>query len=247
MSLIKSVRKKTLLEQCILIVCSCILLLLAFVPIFLMLTLSLKSNVQIYGNFWSLPSPIHWENYHIAIDMLIPNMINTTLLVPIATFFTLLLSSMSGYVFARLEFPGKNFLFMAVLSLMMIPGVLTLTPSYKLMQDLNLYNTWWALLLPWVSGGRFLNTALQDIYFQPSGSTFEAARIDGATEFKSYYMIAIPLSKPILATLTIMSMMNYYNDFIWPLMVIDSNYKQMITVAIRCSSLPQEQLILAPW
>ncbi|NMB97671.1 MAG: carbohydrate ABC transporter permease [Clostridiaceae bacterium] len=234
MSLIKSVRKKTLLEQCILIVCSCILLLLAFVPIFLMLTLSLKSNVQIYGNFWSLPSPIHWENYHIAIDMLIPNMINTTLLVPIATFFTLLLSSMSGYVFARLEFPGKNFLFMAVLSLMMIPGVLTLTPSYKLMQDLNLYNTWWALLLPWVSGGQVFGILLCRTFISSHpAALFEAARIDGATEFKSYYMIAIPLSKPILATLTIMSMMNYYNDFIWPLMVIDSNYKQMITVAIR--------------
>lgn len=106
-----------------------------------MLSMSLKSNVQIYGNFWSLPNPIHWENYRIAVNMLIPNMVNSTVLVPISTFFTLLLSSMSGYVFARLRFPGKNFLFMAVLCLMMVPGILTLTPLYKTMQDLKLYNT----------------------------------------------------------------------------------------------------------
>jgi ABC-type glycerol-3-phosphate transport system permease component len=102
------------------------------------------------------------------------------------------------------------------------------------MQDLNLYNTWWALLLPWVSGGQVFGILLCRTFISSHpAALFEAARIDGATEFKSYYMIAIPLSKPILATLTIMSMMNYYNDFIWPLMVIDSNYKQMITVAIR--------------
>jgi len=87
-------------------------------------------------------------------------MINTTVLVPISTFFTLLLSSMSGYVFTRNELPGIKFLLMAVLSLMMIPGVLTLTPSYKLMQDLKLYNTWWASLFPCVSGGQVLGILL---------------------------------------------------------------------------------------
>ena len=90
------------------------------------------------------------------------------------------------------------------------------------------------MLFPWVSGGQVLGILLCRTFISSHpAALFESARIDGATEFKSYYLIAIPLAKPILATLAIMSMMNYYNDFIWPLMVIDSNYKQMITVAIR--------------
>lgn len=213
---------------------SVFLLILHFITIVLMLFLSVKSNIQVYDNFWSLPSPMHWENYSLAINMLIPNMINSVLLVPIATFFTVLLASLSGYVFARLNFMGKNFLYVLILSLMMIPGVLTLTPSYKLMQDLGLYNTWWALLLPWVSGGQVFGILLCRTFISNHpAALFEAARIDGATEFQSYYKIALPLAKPILVTLFLMSIMGQYNDFIWPLMVIETNSRQMITVAIR--------------
>lgn len=234
MNFFKSARKMSKLGQVLLFIFSTFLLLLAFIPILMMLILSLKSNVQIYGNFWSLPNPIHWENYRIALNMLIPNMINSALLVPLATLLTVALSSMSGYVFARLKFPGRNALFLMILSLMMIPSILTLTPLYKLMQDIRLYNTWWALLLPWVSGGQVFGILLCRTFISNHpAALFEAARIDGATEFQSYYKIALPLAKPILATLAIMNMMGFYNDFIWPLMVIDSNSRQMITVAIR--------------
>lgn len=234
MNILKQRSKMSAAAQILIYAASSILLLLAFVPIILMIILSLKSNVQIYGNFWSLPYPVHWENYRIAVNMLIPNMINSTLLVPLATTVTVLLSAMSGYVFARLKFPGKNFLYLLILSWLMIPGILTLTPSYKLMQDLKLYNTWWALFLPWVSGGQVFGILLCRTFIaNHPAALFESARIDGATELKSFFKIAIPLAKPILATLAIMSMISYYNDFIWPLMVIDSNSKQMITVAIR--------------
>lgn len=213
---------------------SVVLLLLAFIPIFLMLLLSLKANVQIYGDFWALPNPIMFKNYNIAIQMLIPNMINTMIVVPVATFFVVLLASISGYVFARLEFPGKNFLFMVILSLMMIPSILTLTPLFKLIQDLKIINTWWALILPWVAGGQVFGILLCRTYISGlPAALFESARMDGATEFTSYFHIALPLAKPIVATLTIMSLMGQYNDFIWPLMAIDNNSRQVITVAIR--------------
>lgn len=234
MDKVKLKAKMPVITQTLIYTVSVFIMILHFITIILMLFLSVKSNVQIYDNFWSLPSPMHWENYKMAIDMLIPNMINSLTLVPIATIFTVLLASASGYVFARLNFPGKNFLYILILSLMMIPGVLTLTPSYKLMQDLGLYNTWWALLLPWVSGGQVFGILLCRTFIsnQPA-ALFEAARIDGATEFQSYYKIALPLAKPILVTLLLMSLMGQYNDFVWPLMVIESNSRQMITVAIR--------------
>lgn len=225
---------KTVSTQASVYLVSIVLLLLAFIPIFLMLLLSLKANIQIYGDFWALPNPIMFRNYNIAIEMLIPNMINTMIVVPVATFFVVCLASVSGYVFARLEFPGKNFLFMLILSLMMIPSILTLTPLFKLIQDLKIINTWWALILPWVAGGQVFGILLCRTYISGlPAALFESARMDGATEFTSYFHIALPLAKPIIATLTIMSLMGQYNDFIWPLMAIDNNSRQVITVAIR--------------
>jgi ABC-type glycerol-3-phosphate transport system permease component len=229
-----SYKKNALFFQIFVTVLSVLFLLLAFIPIILMFTLSLKSNVQIYGNFWSLPWPIQWSNYRVAVDTLIPNMVNSMVLVTVSTFFTVLLSSTSGYVFARLQFPGKNLLFYLILSLMMVPGILTLTPLYKLMQDLHLTNNWLALIFPWVSGGQVFGILLCRTFLsnQPA-ALFESARMDGATELAAYYKIALPLAKPILATLAIMNLMGFYNDFIWPLMVIDNNSRQVITVAIR--------------
>jgi multiple sugar transport system permease protein len=117
---------------------------------------------------------------------------------------------------------------------MMVSAVLTLTPRYTLIQDLHLTNTWWALILPWVAGGQVFGILLCRTFIenQPA-SLFESARIDGCSELKSYFYIALPLAKPILATLSIMTMIGEYNDFIWPLMVIESNNKQVVTVAIR--------------
>jgi ABC-type glycerol-3-phosphate transport system permease component len=221
-------------SQSLIYIAAVIMLLLSFIPIFLMILLSLKANIQIYGDFWALPDPIMFKNYKIAVNMLIPNMINTMVVVSISTFFVVLLSSVAGYVFARLEFPGKNFIFMLILSLMMIPSILTLTPLFKLIQDLKIINTWWALILPWVASGQVFGILICRTYIAGlPAALFESARMDGATEFTSYFHIALPLAKPIIATLTIMSLMGQYNDFIWPLMAIDNNSKQVITVAIR--------------
>lgn len=227
-------RVKATTFQSVIILLAVIFLLLAFIPIILMFILSLKSNVQIYGNFWSLPNPIQWSNYNKAIGMLIPNMINTILVVTIATMIAVVLSANAGYVFAKLDFPGKNVLFMAIIALMMVPGVLTLTPQFSLMQTYKIYNTWLALILPWVSGGQVFGIILCRTFISGLPTEIlESARMDGCSELRALFKIVFPLSKPILATVAIMKMMDYYNDFIWPLMVIESNSKQVITVAIR--------------
>lgn len=226
--------------QSLMTVIAVVFVLLAFIPIFLMLFLSLKNQAQFYGNLWAIPNPPQWINYSQAWTQMIGNMINSVVTVSVGTGMIVLLSAMSGYVFARLDFPLKNFLFMLMLALMMVPGVLTLTPSFKLIQRLGLKNTWWALWLPWASGGQVMGMYLCRTFIagQPA-SVFESARIDGATEFKAFYMIAVPLTKPILATLVVMNMISLYSDFIWPLLVIDSNSKQVISVAIQTYSSSQ--------
>jgi ABC-type glycerol-3-phosphate transport system permease component len=220
--------------QVIIYAVAVVFLALSFVPIILMVSLSLKSNVQIYGKFWSPPWPIEWRNYSMAIGTLAINMVNSVIVVSVATTLCVALSTVSGYVFARLPFPGKEFLYILIISLMMVPSVLTLTPLFKLIEGMRLTNSWWALILPWVAGGQVFGTVLCRTFIatQPA-SIFEAARIDGANEFQALYKIAVPLALPIIATLMIMNMMSFYNDYIWPLMVIDSNLKQVITVAIR--------------
>ncbi|MBQ9409481.1 MAG: carbohydrate ABC transporter permease [Clostridia bacterium] len=233
-------RKRKLREtsfQTLITFITVIFVLLAFIPIFLMLFLSLKSQSQFYANLWALPIPPRWQNYDAAWNQLIRNMLNSIITVSVGTLLIVSLAAMSGYVFARLEFPLKNFLFMLMLALMMIPGVLTLTPSFKLIQRIGLKNTWWALWLPWASGGQVMGMYLCRTFIsnQPA-SLFESARIDGATEFKAFFYIALPLAKPILATLVVMNMISLYGDFIWPLLVIESNTKQVISVAIQTYS-----------
>lgn len=220
--------------QIVLIAVGVFLLFLSFVPVIVMILLSFKSTVQVYANFWAMPNPIMWNNYTTAAFQLFQNMINSLVLVAVSTLSVVILASVAGYVFARLSFPGKEFLYMLILALMMVPGVLTLTPQYTLMQDLGITNTWWAVYLPWVSGGQVFGIMLCRTFIasQPA-ALFESARIDGCTELQAYSKIALPLAKPILATLSIMSMIGQYNDFIWPLMVIESNEKQVITVALR--------------
>ncbi len=230
-------KTRTISFQTLITVIAIIFVLLAFIPIFLMLFLSLKSPSQFYSNLWAIPNPPQWSNYNAAYLQLFQNMVNSVITVTVGTLLIVVLSAMSGYVFARLDFPLKNFLFMMMLALMMVPGVLTLTPSFKLIQRLGLKNTWWALWLPWASGGQIMGMYLCRTFIsaQPA-ALFESARIDGAREFQAFYKIAVPLAKPILATLVVMNMISLYGDFIWPLLVIDSNSKQVISVAVQTYS-----------
>ncbi|MDR1566847.1 MAG: carbohydrate ABC transporter permease [Treponema sp.] len=210
------------------------ILFLAFVPILTMLLLSLKSTVQIYNNFFAFPNPPQWGNYNKAIGMLIPNMINTLIVVSIGTLLTVLLCLMSGYSFAKLNYPFKNVLFIGIIALMMVPGVLLLTPQYMLIQKYGIYNTWASLILPWAAGGQIFGIILtRTSMSQLPHEMFEAARIDGCGEFQALVRIALPLSKPILSTIAVMNMVAFYNDFIWPLLAIQTNSKQVINVVIR--------------
>ncbi|MBE5792638.1 MAG: carbohydrate ABC transporter permease [Clostridiales bacterium] len=233
----KKRRRREASFQIFVTVITIIFVLLAFIPIFLMVFLSLQNQAQFYANLWAIPIPPEWSNYAVAWQDMFQNMINSMITVSVGTVMVVALAAMSGYVFARLEFPLKNFLFMLMLALMMVPGVLTLTPAIKLVQRLHLKNTWWALWLPWVSGGQIMGMYLCRTFISgQSPALFEAARIDGCTEFKAFYKIAVPLAKPILATLVVMNMISFYGDFIWPLLVIDSNSKQVISVAVQTYS-----------
>lgn len=220
--------------QSIVTVIIVLLLLISFVPIALMIMLSFKTNAEVYSNFFALPKSLNWANYSSAVGLLGRNMFNTVAVVAIAVVLTLILSVMGGYVFARMNFPGKNLFYVLLMALMMIPGILYLAPNYALVQQYGIFNTWWALILPWISGGQILGIVLcrNSVEALPT-DLFEAAKLEGCGEIRTLLYITVPLVKPILSTIAVLKMVDYYNDFIWPMMVIESNAKQVITVAVR--------------
>jgi ABC-type glycerol-3-phosphate transport system permease component len=143
------------------------------------------------------------------------------------------LSSLSGYVFARHRFPGKETIYLLILALLMVPGVLTLIPAFVLVRQLGLINTPWALILPWTAGGQVFGILLCRSFFATlPQDLFDAGRMDGASELDLYARIALPLSWPILITLAIMQMVSTYNDFIWPLLTISDPRMQVVTVGL---------------
>lgn len=219
--------------QILLILTLAIILALSFVTIALMLFLSLKDNGQIYGRFWSLPDPARWENYRDGWLTMRRYIFNSLLYSLASVVGVVFLSSLSGYVFARHRFPGKELLYVVILALLMVPGVLTLIPAFVLVRNLGLINTPWALILPWTAGGQIFGILLCRSFFATlPQELFDAAKVDGASEFEQYIRIALPLSWPILVTLAIMHLVGSYNDFIWPLLAISDQDIQVVTVGL---------------
>ena len=125
-------RARAITSQSVITLVGVLFVLLAFIPIFLMFFLSLKSPAQFYSNLWAIPNPPQWSNYDAAWTQLIQNMVNSVVTVAVGTALIVVLSAMSGYVFARLEFPLKSFLFVTMLALLMVTtavvGLLGLPP-----------------------------------------------------------------------------------------------------------------------
>ena len=210
-----------------------VLLVLTFIPIVLMVFLSLKDNGQIFGRFWALPNPVRWANYPAGFAAM-ANYIKNSLVYSIVSVVGVgFLASLTGYVFARHRFPFKEALYLAVLALLMIPGILTLIPQFVLVKNLGIINTPWALILPWTAGGQVFGILLCRTFFANlPQELFDSGKIDGANEFQLYSRIAVPLSWPIIVTVAIMHLVATYNDFIWPLLTISSSRLQVVSVGL---------------
>lgn len=188
-----------------------------FYPLVFTLFTSFKDNSQFYSTFWGPAFPLHWSNYVDAWRQLYPVLLNTVLVGVVSAFGVVFLASLAAYAFARHRFPGSDLFFYAIIALLMIPGVLTLIPLFLLVKDLGLLNSYWVLILPYVAGGQaFAIFVLRSFIAALPEEIFESARIDGADEFTIYRRIAVPMAKPILGTLAILSLLSTWNDYIWP-------------------------------
>lgn len=204
------------------------------VPFLWLLSSSLKSEGQIwvFPIQW-VPKPVMWSNYVRALTYL-PFGLYTmnTLFITIMTLLGVVLtSSLAGYAFARLRFPGREMIFYIVLSTMMLPYVVTLIPTYIIFKDLGWIDTFKPLIVPAFFGGGAFNIFLFRQFFRTiPQELLDAARIDGASELKIFGEIMVPLSSPVMATVAIFTFMGAWNDFLGPLIYLNSPNK--LTVAL---------------
>lgn len=198
-----------------------ILGLLTFVPLIMLLELSFKSQQQMADAMW-LPSwPFYFQNYLKAWLVIQPYMLNSFIFALGAVTVSIVCSTLSAYVLARYDFPGREFFYVAILALLMIPGVLTLITAFVVTVNLKLNNTYWGVWLPLAAGAQaFQIIVLRTFFASLPGELFEAGRIDGASEATMLLRIALPLAKPILSTLIVLQILSVWNEFIWPIMVL---------------------------
>jgi ABC-type glycerol-3-phosphate transport system permease component len=197
--------------------------LLTFVPLIMLLELSFKSQQQMADAMWLPAWPLHFQNYIKAWYIIQPYMINSVVFSLGTVIISIICSALSAYVLARYDFPGREFFYMAILALLMIPGVLTLITAFVVTVNLGLNNTYWGIWLPLAAGAQaFQIIVLRTFFASLPGELFEAGRIDGAGEMTMLLRIALPLAKPILSTLIVLQIMNVWNEFIWPIMVLSN-------------------------
>ena len=220
-----------------------ILLLLAvffMFPLIWMIVSSFKNDSQIFSDIssvkaFALPAfnNNYFYNYFDCLKQLpiIKSMINSFFYIGVIIIFSLIVNSLAGYGFARLDFPGKKILFTILLSLMIIPAQTIMLPLFSIVYKLGWINSYLGLIIPVIANPFYIFLFRQTFLGLPK-EIEEAARLDGANQYTIFAKIIMPLAKPIYATVAIMIFVATWNDFIWPVMVISDPSKQTIQMAL---------------
>lgn len=207
-------------------------------PFLWMITTSLKEAGDVFSfqkHWWQewVPTKFVWKNYTKAFEV-VPFLrfyLNSIFVTASVTFGQVATSAMAAYAFARLKFPGRDRLFFAYLSTMMIPGAVTMIPVFILLRYLGWIDTYKALILPGIftAYGTFM---LRQFFLTLPKDLEDAAKIDGCSYFGIFWRIILPLSKPALATLTTFTFMGAWMNFMWPLIVINTQDKFTLPVGL---------------
>jgi ABC-type glycerol-3-phosphate transport system permease component len=226
-------RAKDLLLYLILIALSILYLL----PLYWMISTSLKQtgSEMVIPPQWA-PNPIVWSNYvdvfvQVPLTLYIRNSLIITLT---ATLFGVLTASLAGYGFARIQFPGRNFLFTLCIASLMLPETVTLIPEFILFRRIGWVNSFLPLIVPWsLAGSAFAVFLFRQYCLTIPLELDEAARVDGAGTLRIWWMIIVPLSKAVLATLAILSFIHHWNEFLRPLIYLGRPELRTLALGLR--------------
>ena len=205
-------------------------------PFYWMLVTSFKIRqelIQYPPTWW--PQEFTWRNWQALNDLPAGSFnlfFRNSLFVSLSiTALTLLTSAMAGYVFAKLPFPGRDRLFWVILSMMMIPFTVSLIPSFALMDRFGWINSYWALIIP-IAISPFGIFLMRQFMMALPGDLLDAARMDGASEFRVFFQIVIPLSQAALAALGILTFLAQWDNFLWPLVILQDADKFTIPIGL---------------
>lgn len=191
-------------------------------PFVWMLLTSVKSFPELAQESW-IPKSLQWKNYVDVFNVIDFGTFfwNSLLVASWVTFLQVITSSMAAFSFSRLQWPGRDKIFLLYLSTMMLPGLVMMIPNYQIMIALGLVDTLVGLVLPaaFSAFGTFL---LRQFMLSIPQSLDEAAEIDGASKWTLFWDVILPLSRPGMVTLTIFTFMGNYNSFFWPLVMLRS-------------------------
>ncbi len=240
-TLFRSARfQENLLSTAATLVCLVGLIVVLF-PAFWMLSTSLKGQLETFKSppNW-IPPVIHWENYR---DALTTNhfslyFMNTLYFAVMVMLAEVISNSFIAFGFARLRAPGRNFLFYFVLATLMIPGEVTLIPQYILFSKIGWTNSFKPLIAPAWFGSPYLIFLLRQFYMGIPKEYDEAAIMEGASWLTIWYRIILPLSKPALGVMAIMSFIFYWNQYQGPLIYINDNSKFTLSLGLSMFQTP---------
>ena len=226
-----------------------VLLLAAIVmgmPFIWMISTAFKSpqEVSIFPPIW-LPETLRWDNFVMAWEAAPFGRfyINSIIVTGWGVTMEVLIAALTAYAFARIEFPGRNLLFMVVLAAMMIPTQMALVPNYVTLKHLGWINEYAGIVIPHVSSvfGAFL---LRQAFLSMSSEIFDAATIDGAGHLRSLLYVALPLARPVVATLALYLFIAKWNDYLWPLII--TNTQDMRTLPVGLVMVRSAEYIIGP-
>ena len=212
-----------------------VMALIVLFPFYWMIISSLKELSeyrQAIPTFW--PQKVMWSNYSKAFSQanLGDLFMNTLYVGVVSTILSLVITVLSAFAFARLEFKGKETLFGALLATMMLPGELFTITNYITVSDLGWMHTFTALIVPFLVSVFYIYLLRQN-FMQIPNELYLAAKVDGTTDIKYLWKVMIPLALPTLISITILKMMGAWNSYIWPKLVANDAEHQMITNGLR--------------
>ena len=223
------------LSKCITYLFLFIMALIVLFPFYWMIISSLKTEAEYRMNIPTFfPQTIVWGNYAEAFTAanLGRLFLNTAYVGVVSTILSLIITVLSAFAFARLEFKGKDLMFGALLGTMMIPGELFTITNYITVNNLGWMNTFYALIIPFLVSVFYIYLLRQN-FLQIPNELYLAAKVDGCSDLKYLWKVMVPLAMPTLISITILKMMGAWNSYIWPKLVTKDPNMELVTNGLR--------------
>ncbi|MEV6103990.1 carbohydrate ABC transporter permease [Streptomyces sp. NPDC051940] len=207
---------------------------LTLFPYLLVVLTAFKDRGQLYSTEPWLPAlPPSMDSLDRLVDSgFLTYVGHTALMTALLTAGQLVFTTFAAYAFARMRFKGREVLFWCYLATMMVPNVVTMIPLFLIMRELDLVNTWFGLLAPYLLGTPYGIFLMRQFFRTIPADLEDAARIDGAGPLAILWRILLPLSRPALGTLAIITVVSSWNNFLWPLIITSSDDTRVASVAI---------------